>query len=263
MTTRTSTAPGTGMSSRSILAKVAVLEAKLMLRDGATVFFGLIFPTLLLVGLGLLLPDFQEPTPDLGGLRPVDVYAPVALTLAMATVAVTILPAYLAAYRADGVLRRLATTPASPSVLLNAQLVVNTVILAIGSLLAFASAVLILDVEWPSNIVGTLVAFAAGTIACFSVGLLIAAVAKNGRAASAIGMSAYFPFLFFAGVWTPGDAMPSGVRAIADFTPTGAAVEAMSDAWIEGGWPSALHLTVLLAWTVVMGFIASRTFRWE
>jgi ABC-2 type transport system permease protein len=146
MSTTTANRAANASRNRAILTKVTMIESKLLLRDGATVFFGLIFPTLLLVGLGTLLPDFQEATPDLGGLRPVDVYAPVALTLAMVTVAVAILPAYLAAYRADGVLRRLATTPASPSVLLNAQLIVNLVILAIGSALAVAAALLIVDV---------------------------------------------------------------------------------------------------------------------
>ncbi|WP_207782527.1 ABC transporter permease [Phytoactinopolyspora limicola] len=261
----TTTAQHTASKIRypSILTKVTAVESKLLLRDPATIFFGLIFPTLLLVGLGSLMPDFREADPDLGGLRPVDVYAPVALTLAIVTVAIAILPAYLAAYRAEGVLRRLATTPAPPSVLLNAQLIVNMVILVIGSAVAIAAALLVLDVERPGNIGGSLVAFAAGTVACFSVGLLISALAKNGKAANAIGMSTYFPLLFFAGVWTPGDTMPSGVRAIADFTPTGAAVEALSEAWIHGGWPSALHLAVLVAWAVVVGFIAARTFRWE
>jgi putative toxin-antitoxin system antitoxin component (TIGR02293 family) len=93
--------------------------------------------------------------------------------------------------------------------------------------------------------------------------LVIAAVAKNGRVASGIGMVVYFPMLFFAGVWTPGDTMPDGARAVADFTPLGAATEAMADSWVHGDWPSALHLLVLVGWSLVGGVAAAKLFRWE
>lgn len=251
-----------------MLTKVTTTESKLVLRDGAAVFFGLVFPVLLLVALSFVIPGFRDPItePDLPehlvGLRPVDIYPPVILGLAIATVAFTLVPAYLASYREQGVLRRLATTPASPRTLLTAQLLVNFAILIAGSAIAMLAAVTMLDVASPENPVGLLLGFVLGTVACFGLGLIIAAVASSARVASGISMIVYFPMLFFAGVWTPGDAMPDAARAIADFTPIGAAVEAMTDAWF-GDWPSALHVAVLVAWTLGAGIAATKLFRWE
>ncbi|HEX6235324.1 MAG TPA: hypothetical protein VFZ63_19500 [Jiangellaceae bacterium] len=68
--------------------------------------------------------------------------------------------------------------------------------------------------------------------------------------------------LFFAGVWTPGAAMPDAARAIADFTPIGAASAAMADAW-SGAWPTPLQVAVLASWAVVASVAAARLFRWE
>lgn len=251
-----------------MLAKITTTESKLVLRDGASVFFGLAFPAFLLVALSFVIPGFMDPIEDpgmpehLAGLRPVDIYPPVVLGLAITTVAFTMVPVYLASYREQGVLRRLATTPASPRTLLTAQLLVNLAILSAGSAATALAAVTLLDVASPQNPIGVLLGFLLGTVACFALGLIIAAIASNARAASAMAMILYFPMLFFAGVWTPGEAMPDGARAIADLTPVGAAVEAMTDAWF-GDWPSTLHLAVLVAWTAAATAAATRLFRWE
>ena len=66
----------------------------------------------------------------------------------------------------------------------------------------------------------------------------------------------------FAGVWTPGPAMPDAIRTIADFTPIGAAAQAMTDAWLSG-WPSAQHVLVLAFWAVGTTVAAVRLFGWE
>lgn len=250
------------------VVKIASVELRLMLRDGANAFFGLIFPALLLAALTLLLPGFGDVVTDpeapaeLIGLRPVDIYLPVVLALSIATVALTILPVYLATYRERGVLRRLETTPAAAQDLLGAQLLVNLASLTVGAGLAVVVAMLFFNVDAPANAPGLLLAFLLATVATFAVGLLIAAVAPNGRVASGIAMIVYFPMLFFAGVWTPGPTMPDAIRAIADFTPLGAAAEAISDAWF-GDWPTLLHAGVLVGWTLLAGAAASRLFRWQ
>ena len=250
------------------LTKIAQTEARLMLRDAASAFFGVVFPGLLLVALALVLPGFRDVIDDpeapaeLIGVRPVDIYVPVVLALAIATVGLTILPAYLAAYREQGVLRRLSTTPAAPRDLLGAQVVVNLGFLTVGSLIAVLAGGIAFDVDWPSNVPALVLAFALATVASFGIGLVIAAVVPSARVASGVGSIIYFPMLFFAGVWTPGAAMPDAARSIADFTPIGAASEAMADAW-SGAWPTLLHLAVLAGWAVVASFAAARLFRWE
>ncbi len=254
----------------STLPTITRTEAKLVMRDGASVFFSIIFPAMLLVVLSFVIPGFREPVEELAdfdggryaGLAAADFYTPVVLALAIITVAISIVPTYLATYREQGVLRRLATTPASPRDVLGAQLIVNLGLLVVGSALAVASALTIVGVEPPQNVPALLVSFALATIAALAIGLVIASVAPTARATTAITMIIYFPLLFFAGVWTPGPAMPEALRRVADFTPSGAAAEAMTDAWL-GDWPEPLHVVVLIAWGVLAGLTAARVFRWQ
>ncbi len=77
-----------------------------------------------------------------------------------------------------------------------------------------------------------------------------------------MGMAIYFPMLFVGGVWIIHDVMPDGLRRISDLTPVGAAVQAMDDAWFAGT-VSATHLIVMVVYTVVVGLLAIRVFRWE
>ena len=250
----------------STLTKITTTESKLMLRDGANVFFSVFFPAALLVALAFVIPGFRDPIDGLegryAGLNAADLYAPIVVAIAIATVAITVVPVYLATYREQGVLRRLATTPASPRDLLSAQLIVNLVLMAIGATLALLAAIFVVDVAAPANFASLVIAFALGTVATIAVGLVIAAVAPTAKATTAIAMSVYFPMLFFAGVWTPGPAMPDAIRSVADFSPVGAAAEAMTDAWF-GDWPSPLHLAVMVGWAVAGGFVAAKLFRWE
>ena len=244
------------------LAQLTGTESKLFVREPVGSFFAIVFPAVLIAVLGSVLPGFTDPAAEMGGRRPIDVYLPVTLALAIATVCVITLLGVLSAYREKGVLRRLATTPVSPAALLGAQLIVNTGALLAGSLLAYGTAVVLFHVPPPGNIAGTVLAFGLGSAAMGAVALLIAAVAPGTRASSGIGSLVYFPMMFAAGVWTPGPEMPEGVRRVADFTPLGAASQALQDAW-EGGWPRPLHLIVMVAFTAALGAVAVRTFRWE
>ena len=112
-----------------IFRKLTASELRLMLREPLVTFFALVFPSLLVIILGSI-PSFREPSPDLGGLRGIDLYVPITLALILAMLGLQTTPQVLASYREKGVLRRLATTPASPLALLGAQMVVSLLLAA-------------------------------------------------------------------------------------------------------------------------------------
>jgi ABC-2 type transport system permease protein len=243
------------------LTRLTVTEAKLFLRDPTAWFFALVFPPLLLAILGSV-PAFREPDAELGGLRVIDLYVPILVGFVLAMLAISVLPSYLATYREKGILRRLSTTPVPPSSLLVAQL-------AMGLLLAVGAATLVIGIgavafgtDLPEQPAGFLVAFALAAAALYAIGLLIAAVAPSGKAAAAIGTLAWFPVMFFAGLWVPREAMPDTLNRIGDFTPLGAGVQAMQDAW-NGAWPDPLHLAVMAVFAIGASLAAARLFRWE
>ena len=246
----------------SALRRLVAVESKLYLREPVGAFFGIAFPSVLVLVLGYAMPTFLEPNADIGGRRPIDVYLAIVFALAIATVSMVTLVATLSAYRERGVLRRFRATPVSPRSLLAAQVVVNSAALVVGALLAFVAGRIAFGVPGPANLIGFVVAFVLGTVAMGAVALLVAAVAPTAAASSGIGTAVYFPMMFFAGVWTPGPLMPALAQRIADFTPLGAASQAMQDAW-AGDWPLPLHLAVMAGFALGCGALAARLFRWE
>lgn len=246
----------------SSLTRLAGSEARLFLREPMSVFFALAFPAVLVVVMGNAIPAFSEPSADFGGELPINLYLPIVLALAVGTVTMTSLLTVLSQYRERGVLKRLATTPVKPSALIGAQLVVNIAALVAGSALMMAAAAVAFGSRGPENWPALVVAFLLGSSAMIGVALFIAAVTPNSRASAGIGSLIYFPMLFFAGVWTPGDMMPEGAQRVADFTPLGAASQALQAAWY-GDWPQPLHLAVTAGYAVVTGILAVRLFRWQ
>jgi ABC-2 type transport system permease protein len=96
----------------------------------------------------------------------------------------------------------------------------------------------------------------------FSIGLVIAAVARTTTSASVFGRVLFFPLIFLAGLWWPRELMPGGLQALSGISPLGATVEALQDS-MQGQFPPAMPLLVLAAYAVVFGLLARRLFRWE
>jgi ABC-2 type transport system permease protein len=242
------------------LDKLMRSEFRLLFRDPGIVWV-IVLPILLVVIFGSI-PSMSTPSEDFGGGRFIDFYTPVLVTMIIGLLSLNILAGVLGTYRERGVLRRLAVTPVRPATLLLAQAVVNVALLLAMVIALLTIANVAFDVPLPGNIPGFLVALVLCVAAMFAVGLVIAAVAPTGKAANGIGTVLFFPMAFLAGLWTPGPLLPDVVRKISDFTPLGAGVQAMQKAW-EGSFPSPLHLIVLVAFVLGLGFIAARLFRWE
>jgi len=244
-----------------IFVKLTVSELRLFLREPMLVFFALAFPSILIVIIGSI-PAFRENTDDLGGLRVIDVYVPIAVALILAMLALQVTPLVLATYRERGVLRRLATTPARPVALLGAQLVLSLLTAIVSAGLVLLIGGIAFGVRLPQQFPSFVLAFLLCAAAVFSVGLFIAAVVPTGKTANSVGTLLFFPSMFFAGLWTPREVMPELLQRIGDFTPLGAGERALHEA-ATGHWPSLISLTVLVVYVLVFGTAAARLFRWQ
>ncbi|HEX6360365.1 ABC transporter permease [Actinophytocola sp.] len=245
----------------SALYRLTASETKLFFREPVGVFFTLVMPPLLFVILGLI-PSFRENSPDLGGLRVIDLYTPVIIAMAITMFALSGLPQQFATYREKGILRRMRVTPVKPVVMLGAQLLMCLALSVVVLLVIMAIARAAFDVSLPRQLPAFLMAFLLCSLAMFAIGLLVASLAPSGKGAGAIGTFLFFPFLFTAGMWGPRETMPEVMRRISDFSPLGAGVQSLGDA-AAGHWPQLLHLAVMLGWTIVAGGLAARYFRWE
>jgi len=228
-------------------ATLALIEAKLLLRDPGSLFT-VVIPIFLLMVFGVS---------SAAGATAV---LPATLATAIGLFGLYLVPTTLATYRERGILRRLSVTPLSPTRLLVVQLLIQTV-------LALASCVLLLCVaaglgaELPIDALSFAAAVVLGLASLLSCGLLIGAVAPNGRVANGIGVLLYFPLAYVGGLILPPALMPPAVREIGIVTPLGALRQALADAWDGGG--SALSLGVMAAYAVCVSLVAAKFFRWE
>lgn len=242
---------------------IAVLrtEVRLFRREPGSVFWILLFPTLLLVILGSL-PSFRQPDAGLGGLRTIDAYVPVAVLLGLVVGGLQSMPQTLTGYRERGILRRMAVTPVRPSALLSAQMLVYGGAALASALLALAVGRLAFDVRLPEEPFGYALALLLADLAALALGSVVSALSRTTKIAGAIGSAVFFPAMFCTGVWLPVQAMPDRLARIVGWTPFGAAAQALNRA-AAGHWPGWGHLGVPVLWILVLTGAASRWFRWE
>jgi ABC-2 type transport system permease protein len=256
-----STLPRPARARRTAFAQIILNEARLTWRRPIGLIAGVALPVVLLVIFGKV-GKFQQHSAILGGLTPFDLYLPILVVFALAMLALLGLPIPLASYRELGLLRRLSTTPVPRSWMLIAQGLVQLCVAAAATAIMIIISMAAFGAPAPRSPAGVMVAVALSAAGLFPIGLLVAAVARTANGASVIGRLAFFPLMFFAGLWLPRALMPDVLLTISNYTPLGAAVEAIQDSMLQG-FPPAAPLLVLAGYALVFGFLARRFFRWE
>jgi ABC-2 type transport system permease protein len=242
-------------------------ELKVWLRDPTTLFFALVFPSMLLLGLGLAIPAFQEPMTDApppwNEAPGITSYLPTIIALAVGTISLTTMPVQFATFREKGILKRLSTTPMPPQNLIGAHMVINVLALIVSAGAAVVGGMVILGVPFAADPLVVLLVLVLSTTAMFSLGLLVAARAEKGQTASGLGMLIYFPSLMFSGVWVPLDVMPDWMQNIGLYLPLGAAAQGLTTGWFgTEGFPMS-QVLVLAVWTLVLFPLGVKLFRWS
>jgi ABC-2 type transport system permease protein len=246
---------------RAAFGKLVRNEARLAWRQPAGLIAGVGVALLLLIIFGAV-PRLQESSAQLGGLSAFEVYVPILIAFVIGVLALSYLPGPLVSYREQGILRRLSVTPVPPSWLLGAQLAVQTclMLVTVGLLLIVSTG--FFGLSAPKNLAGLALAVVASIAAMFAIGLVIAAAARTSGAARGLMAVAFYPLMFFAGLYVPVQVLPSALRGISHYTPLGATVRAIQYSMFQG-FPPAAPLLVLFAYAVAFGLLARRFFRWE
>jgi ABC-2 type transport system permease protein len=258
---RSSAPPARARARRSAFGQIVLNEVRLTWRRPIGLIGGVGIPLVLLIIFGQL-PSFKQVPASFGGLTIFDAYVPVLAAFGLAMLAMLGLPLPLVSYRELGVLRRLSTTPVPPSWVLAAQAVVQLCIAVASVVVIFTVSTAVFGAPAPKSPAGLALSVAVSMAGLVAIGLLIAAVARTSTGANVIGRVVFFPLMFFAGLWLPRAVMPPVLLDISNYTPLGAAVQAMQ-ASMQSGFPPAAPLLVLTGYAVVFGYLARRFFRWE
>jgi len=242
-------------------SRLALIEAKLFLREKAALIgvFGL--PVALVLGFGLI-PGFSDPQKGLSDQIGTEFIAAVGVAVILGSLGFTGVPMVLGQYRERGVLRRLGVTPVRPLTLLLADMTVWAAAAVLSVAVVVAVVRFAFHVPAPVTPGWFILSVLLGIAAMFMVGLFAAAVAPTARSAAGIGWALFFPNMFLAGVYFPSEEMSATMRQVGNFTPLGSALHAVRDSWM-GIDPRPEYLGIMAAWALVAGVLAARFFRWE
>ncbi|HWS58301.1 MAG TPA: ABC transporter permease [Actinotalea sp.] len=233
----------------------ALLEVRVVLRNGEQLLITLVVPVLLLVLLA------RTDLIDLGTTDRLALVTPGILALAVLSTAFTSQAITTAFDRRNGVLRLLATTPLGRRGLITGKLGA-VLVLETGQLTLLAGVAVALG--WrpaPAGIPSAVAALALGTAAFAGLALLLAGVLRA-EAVLAVANLVWVLLLAGGGILLPPELLPGPLAALAPWLPAGALGEALRESLIDGTVP-VQSLLVLAAWAVALAAAAVRWFRWD
>jgi len=241
---------------------MSVTEFRLSLRNFIYMFFAFVFPPMMLLLFGGIYGN--EPTAFYKGHGAVDVLTPAYISMILAVSGIMGLPMQLAEYRQHKVLKRFKATPVSTGTIMIPHFVVNSILCVIGTLILMIVGKLVFNLHFFGNIFYFLAAYILSVMCIFSIGFLIAAIAPNNRAASAIAYLIYFPMLFLSGASMPLQMMPKAIVNVSRFIPLTYCVEILQGTWMGDPLSAFLgQIIILAAIAIVCTAVSIKIFRWE
>jgi len=243
------------------LQKLVITEFKQAWREPVGLLLGVFVPVIFLVIFGLA-PGLRKPIGPTVPTSYMTESVPLLIGMTLCLIALITLPIPIVMQRQSSFLRRLSTTPVAPQWLLAAEVLVSLALAVLAMLLIVLGSHLFFGVETPADLPGFVLSALLATAALFSLGLMVAARAPDPRVAGPAGAVLFYPLMFFAGLWTPRETMSDLMRTISDFTPLGAGMQAMLKS-MQGGVPPAQSLLVMAGYAAILGFAATKLFRWE
>ncbi len=237
-------------------------EAKLYLRDPWAAFFTLAFPLMMLVLFGMVYGN--EPDPFFGGLGAMDVSVPAYTAMIIASVGLLSVGIGIATYREQGILKRYQATPMHPILYMAAHLLVHFAMTLIGTAILVIAGKVIYDIRFFGDWGSVLAAFTLATLSFFSLGFIIAGLARTARAAQVIGMVVFYPMLFLSGATIPLEIIEGGIGRWVKALPLTHVVTLLRGLWFGEPWGEHWVEVVVLAGLLVVGVaVSAATFRWE
>lgn len=245
-----------------LLLKTIMVEWKINSRNFSNMFFSFLFPIMILLLFGTMYGN--DPMSDYNGLGNIDLLTAGYICMVIAVSGLVSLPITLSQYRENKILKRFMATPIKPLDILVSQLIVNAIITLIGSALLIIIGKIIYDLRFLGNVLEVLLGMLLIIFSIFSIGLFIAAITKNAKAAQAISFVLYFPMLFLSGATLPLRFMPDVIISISKFLPLTYGVELLQGLWLGGSLLEYLpQIGILLGVFILFGTISLITFKWE
>ncbi|MGQ0839831.1 ABC transporter permease [Actinokineospora sp.] len=210
--------------------------------------------------------EFQAQQVEDASLKPIQYLTPGILSWGIAITAVFGASLTLVSWRRKQVLRRLRLAPVGPVTILNSRILV-TIAVALAQAVLFVGVALlpVFGLQLSGTWWLAIPVFLSGILAFFSIGMLVGAFCKTEEAASGAANIVVLPMAFLSGTFFPIDLAPEWLQTVSKVFPLRHMNDGMMDFMVRGKSAEALLVpcAVLIGFTLVVGFIATRVFSWE
>lgn len=244
------------MRALTQLFRATLLE---FVREPAGVSIAVMLPLMFVLFFGFAYADQRMGS----GLRQIDFVVPGVLGLGLMWQGIfAAIP--LAAQRELGVLRRLGVTPAPHHTVVIAQIAARLVVALAQAALIFGAAALLFGVQFQA-LAAVVAVVMLGALVFVTLGYAIAALAPTQPAAHGVAQVVSMPMVFLAGAFFPVNAMPGFLQPLVLLMPLTYLADALRQVALGaaiGAFPLPLDLGVMAGFTVVLGGVAVRWFRW-
>jgi ABC-2 type transport system permease protein len=207
----------------------------------------------------------QQPVED-ASLKPIQYLTPGILSWGISISAVFGAALTMVSWRKKQVLRRIRLAPVSTFTVLTSRLSVSVGIAILQAVLFVAVASTpVFGLKLSGDWYLALPLLVLGTLAFFSIGMLVGAFCKTEEAASGAANILVLPMSFLSGTFFPIEKAPGWLQAVSKALPLRHMNDGMLDVLVRGKGITALLVPggVLIAFTLVVGSIAAKVFRWE
>ena len=245
------------------------VELKEFFRQREAVTFTVLFPALLLVGLGSVL-EF-----DIGaGVSFAQYFMAGVIVAGIVGASFQNLGIYIAGERSDGTLKSLRGTPMPASAYFAGKVVQVLAVAAVTTVLLLLVGVVVYHVDLPSAEGWVTFGWVAllGITACTMLGIAVSSLAPNRRSASALISPAALLLEFISGVFEPFGQLPHWIQVLASLFPVKWMAQGLRSVFLPeelaakepaGSWELGRVALVLGIWCVVGLVLCVRTFRWQ
>jgi len=249
------------MGKGGLLVSETMLQTKLFFRSAVAAFFTLFMPLMFLIMI-----NFFIPSDEASGFSTAQYFTPAIAVFGMVTATFTNLAINTSMARDGGILKRVAGTPLPMWVHLGGRIASAALVGLISVTLMLAVGWLLFDLEIPwSRMPLFALVILVGAAAFSALGLAVAAVTPNARAAPAIANFVILPLAFISGIFFPLDGSPEWLQTLASWLPleplASAAIALFDPSTpVEFPWGA---IAKVLAWGAIGLAIALRFFSYE
>jgi ABC-2 type transport system permease protein len=167
--------------------------------------------------------------------------------------------------RENAVLKRLRSTPLTPTALVAALFASTLVVFAVQTVVMFVLGRIVFGTPFPDR-VGSIIATIVLGVACFTaLGVGLSGLVRSAEGSSAVVNLIVFPMAFLSGAFGPRASYPEVLIAIGDVLPLKYLVDLVNAVYLHNHsvWSQPGAVGALAAWGVAGLALAALKFRWE